>query len=290
MKKALLIIVVTILSLCSASLYSAEPVDKFYLQDGSSKQYNLSDIENMKFSSAPDTLQLQIFTNDSKTFYYPVQLIDIVKFAKDSILNQHIQLWHDGFKWDFALHTIDSILIYYTKFVAVTIGRQHWMYRNLNVNHLRNGDSIPEVRDSPDVGACCYYNNDPAMGAIYGRLYDWYSAASSGLPPIGWHLPSDDEWLELTIELGYEGGCKMKEAGLSHWFKPNTGATNETGFTALPGGSDYFNDLGKSANWWSRTTIHSKVAWDRSLNYQSEDVYRNVSDFNRRFSVRCIKD
>ena len=113
------------------------------------------------------------------------------------------------------------------------IGSQVWIAANLNVSHFRNGDIIPEVRgddewekaDNEGRAAWCYYNNDPANGAIYGKLYNWYAVNDPrGLAPKGWHVPCDDEWTELEICLGENAGGKMKETGTTHWTPPNIDA------------------------------------------------------------------
>ena len=302
MKKALLIIVVTILSLFSASLYSAEPLVRFYLQDGSTKQYNLSEIANIQFPNAPETLQLQVFTNDSKTFYYPVQLIDTITFSIGQYSNQYVNLWHDGFKWDFAIHKIDSISIYYTPYTAVTIGTQHWIYRNLNVDHYRNGELIPEVKDSVTwanltTGAWCYYNNDSALGDVYGKIYNGYAVRDPHyLVPDGWHIPTDSEWRKLSTYLGGENvaGDKLKETGLSNWLSPNAIATNESGFSALLGGYRYVNgwffDNGSFSSWWSSTESSASYSWSWYLYYDFTDIFRCSNYNGYGFSVRCIKD
>src|SRR5665647_2153473 len=127
---------------------------------------------------------------------------------------------------------------------SVTICTQVWMLKNLDVSTYRNGDLIPEVTDQTawatlTTGAWCYNNNDPAVGVIYGKLYNWYAVNDPrGLAPTGWHVPSDAEWTTLSTCLGGDavaGGAK-KETGTTHWTSPNTGATNSSGFTALPGG------------------------------------------------------
>ncbi len=310
MKKVLLIIFII---LCSSKLYSAEPLVNFYLEDGSSKRYNLSEIDNMKFISAPATLQLHIFRKIGKSLYYPAQLIDSIKFAIDYANENRLHLWHDGFIWNVAIHEIDSILIYYTEFVAVTIGEQHWMYRNLNVDHYRNGDSIPENMDSEQwlnlaTGARCYYDNDPAYEPTYGKLYNWYAVNDSGeLAPVGWHIPSDMDWkiLEMRIGMtqsqadssglrGTNESCKLRETGTSHWFSPNICATNESGFTGLPGGyrggNASFGDIVVNGNWWSSTGVNVKSAWFRYLHKYNGRVIRDINNKAFGFSVRCIKD
>ena len=127
-------------------------------------------------------------------------------------------------------------------FGVTSIGTQIWMTRNLTVSQYRNGDIIPEVTDPAawaalTTGAWCYYNNDPANGPIYGKLYNWYAVNDSrGLAPNGYHIPTTTEWTTLTNTLGglSLAGGDLKEAGITHWSDPNTGATNNSGFTGLP--------------------------------------------------------
>ena len=184
----------------------------------------------------------------------------------------------------------------------ITIGSQVWMCKNLDVDHYRNGDPIPEVKDSVEwtnlsTGAWCYYNNDPALGAIYGKLYNLYAVNDQrGLAPTGWHVPSDEEWTTLSTYLGGKGvaGDKMKEAGTTHWWSPNTGATNSSGFSALPGGyrnfTVQFKDIGFNGSWWSSTEDDTSNVWYRYLFYKNAGINRSLSVKNFGFSVRCVKD
>jgi uncharacterized protein (TIGR02145 family) len=146
-----------------------------------------------------------------------------------------------------------------------------WTARNLDVTTYRNGDPIPQVTDPEQwrqlkTGAWCYYNNDPANGAIYGKLYNWYAVTDPrGLAPRGWHVPFRTEWqvmksLVYNMTPAGQIGGKMKstgtiEAGTGLWYAPNTGATNLSGFTGLPGGLRQFNGvfgaLGRACGWWS---------------------------------------
>ena len=184
----------------------------------------------------------------------------------------------------------------------VIIGSQVWAKRNLDVAYYRNGDPIPQVTDPTQwanmtTGAWCYYNNDPANGAIYGKLYNWYAVNDPrGLAPEGWHVPSDAEWTTLTTFLGGASvaGGKLKETGTTHWLSPNTGATNETGFTALPGGWRTENGsstyLGISGDWWTTTTSSSNSAWDRYI-ANTLIIVDAVSILkNEGLSIRLIKD
>ena len=185
---------------------------------------------------------------------------------------------------------------------TVKIRSQVWMTKNLDVTTYRNGDAIPQVTDPTQwgnltSGAWCYYNNDPAMGAIYGKLYNWYAVNDiRGLAPTGYHVPSDAEWTTLETCLGglEVAGGAMKEAGLMHWQSPNTGATNSSGFAGLPGGSRVNNGafiyVGDDGLWWSSTEFDTSEAWLRHLGYDLSSVLRDGYSKTNGFSVRCLRD
>jgi uncharacterized protein (TIGR02145 family) len=183
----------------------------------------------------------------------------------------------------------------------VQIGDQVWMAENLaylpSVNMVADG--------SEDAAGSYYYvygydgtNVAEAKAtdnyATYGVLYNWTAAMNAC--PDGWHLPSDAEWTELTDYLGGESvaGGKLKETGTTHWASPNTGATNETGFTALPGGyrNSYgaFLNIGYDGYWWSATEHDATYAWDRYMYYNNSNVDRDYDDKEFGFSVRCLRD
>ena len=184
----------------------------------------------------------------------------------------------------------------------ITIGTQKWMGKNLDVATYRNGDTIPQVTDATKwsnltTGAWCYYNNDAANGTKYGKLYNWYAINDSrGLAPQGWHIPGDAEWTTLSTLLGGEvlAGGKLKEVGTLNWQSPNTNATNESGFSALPGGDRYdrgtFNSVGNDGVWWSATQDKSNFVWVRALTYSTGNLYRFSNSMNNGFSVRCLRD
>ncbi len=190
---------------------------------------------------------------------------------------------------------------------TVKIGGQWWMAEDLKVTHyhsakdFRNDGAIPNVTDGATwagltTGAYCDYNNDPGNEATYGHLYNWYAVADPGFAPTGWHVPSDAEWQTLIDFLGGDevAGGKMKEIGTTHWFSPNYGATDESGFTGLPGGcrdsSGNFNNMGALAYYWSFTESSSFSAWHRYLNYGNAEGYRYDHGKTFGFSVRCVKD
>jgi len=182
----------------------------------------------------------------------------------------------------------------------VTIGTQVWMVENLKVTKYRNGDTIPNVTNDSSwnillTGAYCNYNNNTSYTNTYGNLYNWYAVNDShNICPTGWHIPNK---VELETLLNYLGGssiagAKMKEAGTSHWLSPNVGATNESGFTGLPGGSWYntFGDIGNRGFWWTKTeySVHGAYFW--TMFYTSTESMLMSADKRNGFSIRCIKD
>jgi len=185
---------------------------------------------------------------------------------------------------------------------TITIGTQVWMVENLKTTKYSNGDSIPEIADGKKwsnltTGAYCNYHNETKNSTTYGRLYNWYAVNDSrNIAPIGWHVPSDAEWTTLIIYLGGEDvtGGKLKEKGTTHWQSPNTGATNETGFTALPDGNrgndGTFNYIGNYGFWWSSTGYYAHDAWYWYAYYNFSNVFRHFNNKVIGFSVRCIRD
>ncbi len=185
---------------------------------------------------------------------------------------------------------------------TVTIGTQTWMAENLKVTKYRNGDSIPNVTDGDEwyhlsTGAYCDYENTASNSSVYGKLYNWYAVADSrDIAPNGWHVASNAEWTTLTTYLVGEdvAGGMLKEKGTAHWLSPNEGATNETGFSALPGGYYYggsFGGLGSYGSWWSSTEYSSDDrAWHRTVNSIYGRMGRSYYYQSSGFSVRCLKD
>ncbi len=189
---------------------------------------------------------------------------------------------------------------------VIKIGTTSWAQRNLDVTRFQNGDIIKNAsseKEWEEAGrngqpAWCYYNNDSENGKIYGKLYNWYAVKDTrGLCPRGWHVPSDSEWTALTNFLGGENiaGGKLKSIQTANGYKPNTGATNIGGFSALMGG--YCNKYGsfdaeKSyACFWTGTEFDIDDSWFRSISTFFPNVNRK-SDFNKSIgaSVRCVKD
>ena len=186
---------------------------------------------------------------------------------------------------------------------TVTIGTQTWMAENLRTTTYNDGTAILNVTYNDEwgsltTGAYCNYKNTTSEDIIatYGRLYNWYAVNTGKLAPTGWHVPTDAEWSELTDYLGGESvaGGKLKETGTTHWASPNTSATNETGFTALPGGTRFssgaFYDIGSAGRWWSATEGTATSAWYRYVDYSYGGVDRGYYYKGVGFSVRFVRD
>jgi uncharacterized protein (TIGR02145 family) len=186
---------------------------------------------------------------------------------------------------------------------TVKIGEQWWMAENLKSTRLNDGTVIPNITNNTSwknlvTPAYCWYDNDrTAYAGTYGALYNWYAIETGKLCPSGWHVPTDEEWSKLIDFLGGDGlaGGQLKEAGLTHWNLPNTGATNSSGFTALPGGYSIsgveacFYGLGNHGTWWSSTAISASNAWFRSLTTNFSTIFKDDGKMYYGLSVRCLK-
>jgi uncharacterized protein (TIGR02145 family) len=192
------------------------------------------------------------------------------------------------------------------------IGTQCWMTQNLNVGTRINGSG--DQTSNGVIEKYCYGDLESNCD-VYGGLYQWAemvqylngatnnsswnpvpSGPVQGICPTGWHLPTDADWTILTTYLGGESvaGGPMKETGTAHWYSPNTGATNSSGFTALPGGNrDYngpFSNLTSSGFFWSASEGSPTTAWGRLLFYNNAIVYRDTIGKSYGFSARCLQN
>ena len=194
---------------------------------------------------------------------------------------------------------------------TVVIGTQTWTTKNLDVATYSDGTVIPQVTDPTQwanltTGAWCYYNNDPVNGVTYGKLYNWYAAAgihdndpntpNKKLAPTGYHVPSYSEWRILTEYLGggIEAGGKMKETTTSHWAVPNTGATNSSSFTGLPGGlctdNGTFNSIFRWGGWWTSGDENTFTAQFPVLAYNNTYLAWSTANKTYGLSMRCLKN
>ena len=183
---------------------------------------------------------------------------------------------------------------------TVLIGNQCWLKENLNVGTMINANI--DMNDDGIIEKYCFMN-DSTMCNEYGGLYQWneimeYSTIPGvqGICPASWHIPTNGEWTILFDFLGGSSvaGGEMKEFGTAHWFSPNTGATNESGFTAIPGGCrnsmGNFMDYRHKGHFWSSSEFSSTSAWSWFLYYFNDDITPS-NNYNRfGFSVRCLQD
>lgn len=200
----------------------------------------------------------------------------------------------------------------------VTIGTQIWMAENLKTTKYNDGTSITLVADSvkwpylEKPAYCWFYNNESKYKKTYGALYNWYAASTGKICPSGWHLPTSAEWTKLEEFLGEpaEADRKLREPGTTHWKSPATNATNETGFTALPGGErDNFGSfsnfgrestIGMVGSWWSASEDMTQStpptpgpptnAYMRCLKWDYQGVFGGTYPKEYGFSIRCLKD
>ena len=189
---------------------------------------------------------------------------------------------------------------------TITIGTQTWMAQNLRTTHYRNGEPIIQIIDgrgwyNTTSSAYCNYwniNNDDTI-AMIGRLYNAYSISDSRqIAPTGWHISTRAEWETLINFLGGMSAArlKLKESGTTHWGAPNTGATNESGFTALPGGfrvGDQFMNLGCEGVWCFSDLGSGNLITGYYLKLSFIDNYNGIypgQDYSDGYSVRCVKD
>jgi uncharacterized protein (TIGR02145 family) len=201
---------------------------------------------------------------------------------------------------------------------VVTIGNQCWMKENLKTTKYRNGDVLftglnMSQWQNTTAGAWAYYNDSAQYNNPYGKLYNWYAVADSrGLCPTGWHVPTDSEWNILvkfldpqadTSQFSFDqsqiAGGLMKsvgdlQSGTGLWQSPNTGATNSSGFSGLPGGLRFYvglyNIVGYDGNWWSASENSTSGAWYRNLDYTNGNVGRDNASKQVGLSVRCLRD
>ena len=173
------------------------------------------------------------------------------------------------------------------------------MVENLNMSHFQNGNTIAEVRTNEEwkeygekgIPAWCYYDNNPANGEKYGKLYNCFAVIHSKvLAPKGWHIPGDNEQIMLINHLG---GFTLAGEKLAYKPEKNITAIYQIGFNALPGGyrkSDgFFGYLGKCGFWWSNTESIPESAWGRYMYFNNHDINRGSFNKKSGFSIRCLR-
>ncbi len=184
---------------------------------------------------------------------------------------------------------------------TVTIGSQIWLVENLRTTRLNDGEQIPNITDNVEwynltTPGYCWYDNDLSNKETYGALYNWYAVNTGRLAPSGWHIPTQAEWIILISHLGGENiaGSKLKESGTIHWLSPNTGATNESGFTALGAGvrdNSFFLMMEANYIWSSSSeTGNSTQAYQVHLHWNNGRSSLYTMQKYSGFTVRCIRD
>ena len=176
-----------------------------------------------------------------------------------------------------------------------------WIAENLKTTKYNDSTAIHLATDNytwsglSGPGYCWYDNDSVSYKEPYGALYNWASVNTGNLCPLGWHVPTDADWTSLIDFLAGESvaGGRLKEAGTDHWSSPNTDATNEKGFTALPGGErsniGIFGNVGLTGSWWSSSEFDTENAWSRRMTFDEGSVTRNSNNKSNGYSVRCVK-
>ena len=294
--------------------------------DGSVVKVNfyLQHQEIAEVSQAPYEYQLTLADSLLGNVNLRAAAIDNVNGAKSTSITIVVDT-PGGFNPDLSYGTVKDIDG--NSYKTIEIGEQNWMAENLKVTQYADGTAVPLVADDAQwtsLGisdrAYCWYDNKSEYSDTTGVLYSWAGAMNGsasvndtttrvqGVCPDGWHLPSDEEWKEMEMEMGmsqaaadkyewrgtYEGG-DLKELGFSHWENPNLACSNSSGFTALPGGfrsnTGVYYGLGQYATFWSATEkAGSSTIWYRALNFDKSNVYRYYVQGNRGASVRCVED
>jgi len=183
-------------------------------------------------------------------------------------------------------------------YATVKIGTQIWIRENLKTTMYNDGTNIPQVIDEAawlysETPAYCWYNN--LENTTYGILYNWYCVNTGKLCPIGWHVPSQEEWITLRNYLSPNPGRKLRESTTTHWINNEEMTNNSSGFTALPGGARYphFNKLGENGYWWSSLEFDLGPTWAK-VQIISGTIYYIIENSptpkQNGCSVRCIKD
>ena len=186
----------------------------------------------------------------------------------------------------------------------ITIGKQEWIRENLKTTRYSNGDSIGtttpatlDITNEPTLKYQWAYEGNENNIPVYGRLYTWFAAIDDrNICPADWRVPTSSDWSTLIIYLVGESvaGGKLKETGITHWKSPNTGATNASGFTALPGGYRYgngtFYDIGGTCNWWSSTDVSANNAWCYTIYNNLKNVNKHNGKKTNGLSLRCVRD
>ena len=231
--------------------------------------------------------------------WFPLEIIKLLPDTKYYVRAYALNSADTSYGNPLEFTTLDGILdIDSNGYQTVTIGTQIWLSKNLATSKYNDGNDIPFVDDYILFSQL----QTPAFGWIenledsknpYGAVYNWYTVGTGKLCPTGWHVPTNNDWNTLVTFLGGTSiaGGKLKEKGIKNWSKPNTGATDDFGFTALPTGRgiyDYYN-RSKEAHWWSASSMSGDgYCWH--VLYNESSLFRTWGQNNLGLTVRCVKD
>ena len=286
--------ILTALLLSISILSFGQTTMNIYQSNGTTVNLPVSTIDSVNFTTTPPPSRMNIYQMGGGIISIVIANIDSITYTVQGTSSGGI-ISNPGAGVIFNGYTYNSIVLG---------NGQEWMSENLRTTNYANGESIYNVTDGSQwenrtTGAWAHYNNNIQYEYPFGKLYNWYTVVDPrNVCPTGWHVPTDTEW---TVLIDYLGGDsiasgKMKSVGTQYWQNPNYGATNESGFTAEPGGSRSFNDgifefYGAFGSFWSSTedsTSSRGVGY--SLDYNDTSVYRGTRPKPSGSSIRCIRD
>jgi len=252
----------------------------------------------------PDSTVSQLSAYTSSSGFYQIPSVPegsrTLRLAEKCYLETQLNVTDSDLQYDAEFETEIVDARDGKAYGIVEIGEQVWMAENLNYGEIIDGEL--NQADNQITEKYSFYNDESNCNT-YGGLYQWDEALqyqtgedSQGVCPDGWHVPSDDEWTTLIDYIGGSdiGGNKLKEISTTYWHNPNTGATNESGFSALPGGhrmeNGRFVNLGEYTTFWSSTEFSDHCSWYRQLENGISSVSRSEYEKYIGRSVRCIRN
>jgi uncharacterized protein (TIGR02145 family) len=257
-------------------------------QDNNFTTIFYKNISNLKHST---TYYVRSFIHNEYGTFYGNQL------SFETQTKQNLVFFNEGVDYG-QINDIDGNF-----YKTVIIGDQEWMAENLKVTKFNNGIEIQNIQDPSDWNGdifpkWSYYENNIHYREPFGVLYNWYVVGNlqNNVCPIGWKVPAKEDWEVLVNYLGgsNEAGGKLKEATFNNFKEPNSGATNSSGFTAIPGGfrrrNGEFSVLYYSCGFWTKSQLNSNESWYYFLKYNSNAIENNVYTKKRGYSIRCIKE
>jgi uncharacterized protein (TIGR02145 family) len=191
--------------------------------------------------------------------------------------------------------TVNSVMYHSHRYPVVLVGNNYWMTENLQTRKFSNGRKIQFIiNDSVwaecSLPACTAYNNNDSISSVYGLLYNWYAVDKANLCPAGWHVASDDDWLDLEKKAGGADRAGGRLMATRLW-KTKIPHGDDFSFNALPSGykREKSYNIGYTANWWTSTPYDSTYCWGRSIANTDEKLDNTLNQRSNGFSVRCVK-